>query len=679
MCGIAGLFDPSRSTGPEELGRQVAAMTATLVHRGPDAEGVWSDSERGLCLRPPPAGRGRARPGGRAADGVPRRPVGRRLQRRALQPPRPPTAARRRGRAPSEAGRTPRCCSGAVQQWGLDGAARGDRGHVRHRTLGPPSGASSTWSGTGSARSPSTTAGSDAGWRSPPSSRRSARSPGSAAGDRPRRRRPLPPAQLRAGAAHDLPRSRQAAPRPARRPSTGRPPRAGPLSLRAYWSARQAVEEARAATDRRLRPRRWPTSSSRSSPSRSAARMVADVPVGAFLSGGVDSSMVVALMQRHSRPAGPDLHRRLRRPRLRRVGRGRGRRRPPRHRSHPARGHRRATRSSIIPSSARHLGRAVRRHLGDPDAPGLPAGPEPGHRRASPATAATSCSPATTATPGSSGCGGVPSVLPGPVRQGLRCDARPPAPRAGRRCGARGGDGARRGTSGAEPGLQGGQGGQGARGIRARGRLSLAGLVLGRRRVDGPRSGADGVDGVTARRTGRPSSGITEQMLWLDLVGYLPDDILTKLDRAAMAVSLETRVPFLDRGVFDLAWRLPDVGQAARRVHQVAAAPGPLPPRAGRARRAAEDGLRLPDRAFAARPVAPVGRGAPRRGPAAPPGPPRSRFRCGVPGASTSSAAAISPTSSGTCSRWRRGSSGGCRRSGGRTARGAGARPARYG
>jgi len=52
-------------------------------------------------------------------------------------------------------------------------------------------------------------------------------------------------------------------------------------------------------------------------------------------------------------------------------------------------------------------------------------------------------------------------------------------------------------------------------------------------------------------------SGITEQMLWLDLTGYLPDDILTKVDRAAMAVALETRVPFLDRDVFDLAWRLP--------------------------------------------------------------------------------------------------------------------------
>ncbi len=52
-------------------------------------------------------------------------------------------------------------------------------------------------------------------------------------------------------------------------------------------------------------------------------------------------------------------------------------------------------------------------------------------------------------------------------------------------------------------------------------------------------------------------SGITEQMLWLDLIGYLPNDILVKLDRAAMAVSLETRVPFLDRQVLDLAWRMP--------------------------------------------------------------------------------------------------------------------------
>jgi asparagine synthase (glutamine-hydrolysing) len=51
--------------------------------------------------------------------------------------------------------------------------------------------------------------------------------------------------------------------------------------------------------------------------------------------------------------------------------------------------------------------------------------------------------------------------------------------------------------------------------------------------------------------------GITEQMLLWDVTGYLPDDILTKVDRAAMSTSLETRVPFLDRDVFDVAWRLP--------------------------------------------------------------------------------------------------------------------------
>ncbi len=75
-----------------------------------------------------------------------------------------------------------------------------------------------------------------------------------------------------------------------------------------------------------------------------------------------------------------------------------------------------------------------------------------------------------------------------------------------------------------------------------------ADIVVGGRELPTMLTGLDPLPGLP---------GNVERMMYVDLMSYLPDDILAKVDRAAMAVSLETRVPMLDHRVVEFAMSLP--------------------------------------------------------------------------------------------------------------------------
>jgi asparagine synthase (glutamine-hydrolysing) len=549
MCGIAGLLDPEASTGADRLAALASAMAATLEHRGPDDRGVWVDPEAGLALSHQrlaviDLGPGGAQPMTSAAGRWVLSYNGEVYNYREIRRQVEAAGAHLRGASDTEA------LLAAVELWGIDQAIDRCEGMfaaglwdkrdrelhlIRDRFGEKP--LYYGWVGRVFAFGSELKALSSLPGFSSELNRR-------AVVDYLGQNCIPAPETIWRGIRKLMPGHLLTV-------KDGIKPGTVPTQ-RCYWSAAEAVARARANPLTVSVPEMIEQLEEMLSAA-VAARMVADVPVGAFLSGGIDSSSIVALMQQHA--------------------------------STPVRtftvgfADRSFDESAEAAAVAAHLGTdhtAV--HVGDAEAVDVIAQlpdiwDEPFSDVSQIPTYLVSRVARQAVTVSLSGDGG-DELFAGYNRHAW----------VDRVWGKAGGlpAGVRRAVGSAmeriPPGII--EKAAGTTGVLpANWRIrnpSTKVVKLGRVLAASDPEGAyraltthwadaqavvlgqnAGVAEVMHREPPVSESGIIEQMLWFDLVDYLPNDILVKVDRAAMAVSLETRVPFLDRRLLEFAWSLP--------------------------------------------------------------------------------------------------------------------------